>query len=282
MFRNLPRRQAGIVTWSILGLTAIDLLRFGWKFTPFTPREYFFPETKIISFLKQQQRPFRVMSLDKRILPPNTASFYGIESIEGYDPLISSRYEELVAAIARGKPDIDPPFGFNRIITLDSAESPLLPIFGVRYILALTDLEMPYLRKVFEEGETRVYEDTRALPRVYAVEQPIIARSKEQAITALYEMSNPSRQAVVETTESIPSVSMGNDESVDVRRYEPNRLEIETNLAARRLIVVTNSYHPGWRATIDGEGATIYRTNYAFQGIVVPEGEHTVILSFTL
>ncbi|MBI3955716.1 hypothetical protein HY339_00515, partial [Candidatus Gottesmanbacteria bacterium] len=274
-FRNM-------VTLSIVGLVAVDLLRFGWKFTPFTPRDYFFPETKVISFLKEQPQPFRMMSVDKRILPPNTASYFGIESIEGYDPIISSRYEELTAAIARGAPDIKPPFGFNRIVTLESLSSPLFPILNARYILSLSDLPEVYLTKVFEEGETRVYEDTRALPRVYVVERVNTASNKQQAILALYDIKDYRTEAVVEGDVSLPPVPMRSDEGVSLASYAAGRLEIEAMVAVPRLVVIADAYNPKWQATIDGIKATIVRTNYAFQGVVVSQGSHRVTLTYGL
>ncbi|MEK7141530.1 MAG: YfhO family protein [Patescibacteria group bacterium] len=271
-----------IIPWGVVALVVFDVFRFGWKFTPFTPREYFFPETKIITFLKEQPQPFRIMSVDKRILPPNTASYFGIESIEGYDPIISSRYEELIAAVARGVPDIKPPFGFNRIVTLESSGGLLLPLLGVRYILSLTDLSQKYLVKVFEEGETRVYEDSRAVPRVYVVERPVKSSGKQESINALYNIKDFRREAVVEGDVSILSFPMNGDESVSLIRYESNRLEIDSSLSVPRLLVVANAYHPGWRASVDGKTTSVYRTNYAFQGIVVPAGTHNVVFSYSL
>ena len=284
IYRRMHRVASlgNVLAWGFVGLVAVDLLRFGWKFTPFTPRDYFFPETKVLSFLKQQPRPFRIMSVDKRILPPNTASYFGIESIEGYDPIISSRYEEFMAAIARGVPDITPPFGFNRIVTLESLHVPLLPLLGARYVLSLTDLPQQYLVKVFEEGETRVYEDSRAVPRAYIVERPIISFGKEETMNTLYKLKDFRREAVVEGDVSILSVPMKGDESVFLTRYESNRLEIDTSLSVPRLLVVANAYDPGWRASIDGKTTSVYRTNYAFQGIVVPAGTHNIVFSYSL
>jgi len=284
IYRRMHRVASlgNMLAWGFVGLVAVDLLRFGWKFTPFTPRDYFFPETKVISFLKEQPQPFRMMSVDKRILPPNTASYFGIESIEGYDPIISSRYEELIAAVARGVPDIKPPFGFNRIVTLESPNVPLFPLLGARYVLSLTDLPQQYLVKVFEEGETRVYEDSRAVPRAYIVERPIISFGKEETMNTLYKLKDFRREAVVEGDLSILSAPIKGDESVSLTRYEPKRLEIDTSLSVPRLLVVTNAYDPGWRASVDGKTTMIYRTNYAFQGIVVPAGTHKVEFLYSL
>lgn len=270
-----------IVTWSFVALVVTDLLRFGWKFTPFTPRQYFFPETKVISFLKEQTQPFRVMSADKRIFPANTLSYYGIESIEGYDPVIASRYEEFLATIARGKPDISPPFGFNRIVTLDVPMAKLVPLLGVRYILSLSALTESYLTEVFEEGETKVYEDTRAMPRAYLVERLLLVSGKEEAIAKLYGLSDIRLEAVVEGNPEVINIPLQSNESV-IMRYKPTIIEMDVRVGVPRFLVISNTYNRGWRARVDGKETPIYRTNYAFQGIVVPEGTHSVVFSYTL
>lgn len=273
---------ANLVTWSFVGLVVVDLFRFGWKFTPFTPREYFFPETAIITFLKKQDKPFRVMSLDKRILPPNALSYYGIESIEGYDPIISDRFEELMAAIARGKPDISPPFGFNRIVTLENYGTKLVPILNARYILSLSVLSEPYLQHVFDEGETKVYEDMRVLPRAYLVERLISVTGKKETIAGLYGLADLGREAVVEGKPEVIGVPLQSNESIVMTRYEFNTMEIDVRVAVPRFIVISNAYDRGWQARVDGRETPIYRANYAFQGVVVPEGTHKVVFSFTL
>ena len=137
-------------------MVVFDLFRFGWKYTPFTPRAYFFPTTKIIGFLQSQSKPFRVMSLDDRILPPNVSGYYGIESIEGYDPIAPLRYENFLVASERGTSDIARPTGFNRIYTAHNIDSLLLPYFNVRFVLSLTDMDKPFLRLVMREGRPRV------------------------------------------------------------------------------------------------------------------------------
>jgi uncharacterized membrane protein YfhO len=40
--------------------------------------------------------------------------------------------------------------------------------------------------------------------------------------------------------------------------------------------VLSDSWYPGWKATVDQEAATIERANLAFRAVYVPQGTHTV------
>jgi len=275
---NIPR----VVITGIILLTAFDLLRFGWKFTPFTPRSYFFPETQVMKFLMRQKGQFRIMSLDSRILPPDVSSWFQLESAEGYDPIYLSRYGEYIAASERGKPDTTPPFGFNRIITPHNIDSPLVPLLGVRYVLSLNEISRPFLKKVFEEGETRVYEDTRGLPRAYLVEKVLGVVGKGNVLMALFDPElDPKTTAVIEGP-AVPlvSVPLETGEGVDILASSPGLLTLRVRAAMPRFLVITNSYYPAWQAMLDGKSATLHRTNYLFQGIAIPVGDHTVTLRY--
>lgn len=268
-------RTAALFTLVII--TVFDLIRFGWKFTPFTPREYFFPETKVISFLQSQPKPFRVMSLDDRILPPNVASYFGIETIEGYDPIYLARYEQFLAVVARGKPDITPPYGFNRILTLKNIDSPLLPLLNVGYVLTLSDLDRPFLQKVFQEGETRVYEYLSSLSRMYLAEHVVAAEADEAELVALFD-KRKELAAVGPRGLDILSLPLSTDESVEIVRYSPSELVLNVHVRNKRLLVVGNVFAPGWTARIDGGKVPLIRVNYTFQSVVVPTGSHQVTL----
>jgi hypothetical protein len=139
-------------------ITVIDLFRFGWKFEPFTNKEYLFPSTSVMSFLQNQKGTFRVMATDSRILPPNFSIMYKLQTLDGYDPLYLQRYGELMAASGRGKPDISTPFGFNRIITPQDPISRTTDLLGVKYVLSLEKINSSKLKLVFTDGFVKVYE----------------------------------------------------------------------------------------------------------------------------
>jgi hypothetical protein len=265
-----PRKLAVFI---VLFLTVFDLFRFGWKFTPFSPQEYFFPETKTIEFLKAQTGPFRVMALDDRVLPPNAAGYYGIESVEGYDPLYSYRYEQFLKAIAAGRPDLSPP-NLTRMLTIRNIASPLFPILNVKYVLSLEDQGSPLLRQVFREGETRVYEYLAFVPRAYFAQGVrYVSGGDDQVLQAVTDGGDA---AVVETPVDVLAMPFVSSESVQITAYQDNSFTVSLRAANPRLLVIATPHDAGWRAQVNGKQADVLRVNYLFFGVVVPAGESTV------
>ena len=262
----------------IVAVTAFDLLRFGWKFTPFTQRSYLFPSTKLISFLQKNLGEFRFMTTDSRILPPNFSVIYRLQSVDGYDPLYSLRYGEFIAASERGRPDISAPFGFNRIITPQKYESKIIDLLGVKYVLSLSDLNSPKLKKVFQEVETRVYENIDVLPRVFFVSKIVHALDSEEAIRRMFEDSfNPSHMAVVENADKkLQKVEPATIGKANIVSYSNNKVIIETENSETGFLVLTDSFYPIWKVKIDSRRENIYRADYNFRGVIVPGGKHKI------
>ncbi len=61
---------------------------------------------------------------------------------------------------------------------------------------------------------------------------------------------------------------------------EPEALEVATSTSEPGLLVVTRSWDRGWTASLDGKAAPLLRADLAFQGVVVPAGEHVVRLVY--
>ena len=60
----------------------------------------------------------------------------------------------------------------------------------------------------------------------------------------------------------------------------PGRISIATIATSRQLLVLAESYHDGWRATVDGQDRPVLRVYGDFMGCVVEPGEHAVSFSF--
>lgn len=268
------RKKASKLTVYILFLiTVIDLFRFGWKFTPFTAEKYLFPETQILSVLSNKKDHSRVMSLDSRILPPNFSSIYKIQSVEGYDPLFVESFGELIAASERGAANINPPFGFNRIITPHKFESEIINLSGVRYVLSLNEINSPQLEKVVEEGQTRLYENKNYFPRAFFVKETISLLGKQDVINSVFQ--NKDKLMEVAVVEGLSSSKWSTGKATIVE-YKENSIIIETENESEGFLVLTDTFYPTWKASIDGKNVKILRTDLNFRGVVVPSGNHSI------
>ncbi len=256
-------------------LTVFDLFRFSWKFNTFSKKEYLFPTTKTINFLKENSDGYRIATNDPRILPPNFPVIYHLSSVEGYDPLYLQRYAELISSINRNKPNTLPPFGFNRIVRIQNFDSPLVDLLGVKYVLSLTDIKNSKFIKVFEEGQTKVYENENVLPRAFVVQKISVSNDANQTIEKMFDPSfNPINEAVVEEAENKSFDAQG---SVSIDKYDNDRVQITVEIDKPTYLVLTDTYYPTWKAKLDNKTLLkIYRTDYNFRGVFVPEGKHTV------
>ncbi len=61
----------------------------------------------------------------------------------------------------------------------------------------------------------------------------------------------------------------------------PGHLRLTTTTTSSRLLVVKDSFFPGWRATVDGRETPLLRVNGMVQGVQVPAGDdHTIELTY--
>ena len=68
---------------------------------------------------------------------------------------------------------------------------------------------------------------------------------------------------------------------VRLTKYTPRYIDYEYVTSKPATIVFSEIYYPyGWKATIDGEPADIYRVNYMLRAINVPAGAHSIHMEF--
>jgi hypothetical protein len=46
------------------------------------------------------------------------------------------------------------------------------------------------------------------------------------------------------------------------------------------LLILSDTYYPGWKVTVDGQPAQLLRTNYALRGVYLSTGKHQVVFRF--
>lgn len=199
----------------------------------------------------------------QRGLTDNYGSLWGIQDIHGISPLFLASVRDL--------------------LTGDLPNARLWEILAVKYVLSDWD-ELPVPAEVVAEGADRYGPVNAHLlddPRPFALlmEDIRIVDVAEETLAALADPALNLRTTVVLERDPQLAGKPGAG-SADVRRFEPEQVEIAVNADAAALLSVALVDYPGWRAAIDGEPAVILRAYTAFSAIVVPAGEHTVIFTF--
>jgi hypothetical protein len=170
------------------------------------------------------------------------------------------------------------------------------------YPIAVAEGNLAYLdqgqhyQQVYEDRYVRIYENKSVLPRALLVPQVEYVDNVEEATQIVHQGAwpdgrtfSPAEIALVETTSPIrwPSISsteegeaLGGDAQTRVLSTEPGRNEIAVQTDRDAFLVYSENYASGWKAKIDGQPVTVYRTNGALLGVPIPTGQHRIVLSY--
>ena len=233
------------------------------KFLYFSDRRFEFPETPAIAKLKEltSKDYSRVWGYGDASFTPNMLSYYGLYSPEGYDALFSQKYGELLHVIKSGGVVSDQIDRTDAILKGMTERDPmdqspirlrLMSLLGVRYILEYKNAE----------GKEALTNNQRFPPALFTI-------AWEDDAWRIWEYK-----------EALPRAWFSTDGKVTIRRYEPSLVELDVNSSERGMVVLSDTYYPGWVARVDGRNASVERVHDALRGIPVEGGNHTVILTY--
>ncbi len=256
-------------------------------------------DTPAIHFLSAQPNPgsLRVLMLADRSKPnhrdhPNRLMFSGLFCVDGYQNVYPLRYHELFGRMTAPHLMKDPEryayfhnWGQRAYAFGPELNTNLASLMGVRWLYArgVPVTDGPW-RLVFSDRDERVYENPSAFPRAFlasrasgfptrtAVLGAMEAASLETLrTTAYFEGTMPA-----ELGDLAPDASAGVTLSVDT----PDRLVFDVRSGGSATLVVTDSYEPGWTATVNGARREIVPVDGCFQGVAVPKGRSSVLFRY--
>ncbi len=270
------------IFYLILFVNILDLMRYGLKFNPFVPSSLVYPNTKITSYLSNESKkyPWRFMGSDyvkdeKRIFPPNTSVNYRMYAVDDYNPLLLKNYQEFIAVSEWGFTDI-PDFSFNRMIIPNNYNSRLVDLLGVKYVVTINETFSDKLKFLFNEGESRVYENKNVFPRAFMVYSSVLAKTKKEAGAFLLDKNLDLRKTAILDQKVNIEDGKNITNKIQFINYSDNSIKLSVETLKKGILILTDNYYQGWTAVLDGKKSEILKADYAFRGLVIPSGKHIV------
>lgn len=215
---------------------------------------------------------------------PNLSLVHGFDHVLGHNPL---RLQDFMRATCACDTVATP--DQRRFSALfPSYRSPFADLLGVRLIATGVPIEQidPNLRPgdlrlLAQTAEAYVYENPRALPRVMVVPEFRVADFDRLLQTGWPEDVDPRQTVLLDRVpaRAVPG-SPGGRGTARLLRYANTEVVVETETAAPAFLLLTDVWHPWWRATIDGAPTEILKADVLFRAVPLPPGRHRVRFMF--
>jgi len=196
-------------------------------------------------------------------LLPNAGVLYGFDYMQEIDALRRWPYMAFLG-VASGLP----PESLYR----------LLGALNVKYIVSFRALGDKGLTLVghFPEYPSWLYKLDRVVPRVYVAPKVIMQQEPAKVLIRLAaEDFDPLREVIVDQP-LVMTAAKDFQGQAGIVRYTNHDVTIRASLNGPGVLVLTDSFYPGWRAYVDGKETKIFRANLFFRGVSLTAGEHVV------
>lgn len=306
--RLAPESQKSLITLPEFGIVIMviaDLLFFQMRQNPIVDAHRWLEEPKTVQRLKADESLFRIFSpgasevhkaafaaakgwtgdlqpyIDQReYIQPSSNVLYGLSSADGYAQLTPNYVVDIwgdqnrgglilqTASLADGK--LLPQKSFLKIMNL----------FNVKYVISPWQIAAENWELLEQRSQFFMYRNPDVLPRAYFVERYRVAVSEAGKQILLSEDFDPGQEVILHEKPPLDPGKIGGRGTAFVEQYATNHVVISTTTASSGILVLSDTFYPGWNAYIDGVKTRIYQANLCQRAVVVPAGSHIVDFRF--
>jgi len=263
--------SADILILVFIIVTMTDLWRIdsrGAKYIDNPDIKSIFAEPDYVTFIKSQndKEPFRIFNAKQDGSPgslnnnTNFHAYFLLEDFYGYSGIKPRAYQDYM--------DVVNPINRD-----------LWNMLNVKYLITDKPASLPGLKELFASQKSFVYLNESRLPRVFFVDK-IENISPLDFLNQFRDgLIDPKRIGIVEG--EIPKVDAPDSSAnIKILKYDEALIEAEITANGNNFIFIGNTYHPGWKATVNGNETKIFKTNHGFLGLVVPKGNNKVKIEY--
>jgi hypothetical protein len=287
-------RIADPARWAIGAIIALDLFLVGsgrpmnsssLQQDPGVTRDTFDGGASLVrevrGYVDQSLPPWRIDTVDSSMEWTYGAPILQVPSASGISPLALENTIQLRLFLHDGN-------RWGWYYPLEKLDSPVLDLMNVRYVLTrAADIPrfaaLTKFKHVASYPDAEVFENTAVLPRFYFVRRARQVVSLAEAHALIEQRKIDLHEtAITEQPLDLPPSSddAGAPGEVKVLKYEPSRIELSLQASRASLLVLSETYYPGWKAWIDEQPTAIHLVDIALRGVVVPAGAHQLRMEF--
>lgn len=290
--RAARERAGGAATLVLLLAGALDLVAVGRGVNPLAPPELVDHRPPVLELLPAEARLFAAIEGPRCLvagdspagwparwiaalgfldtLRPPSAVRWGLRgSYDGEFTGLGSRWSAPFTAAAQrlGTPEA------RRLLQAGGVSHVLrvgeTPVAGLEHLAVLPS---PYACPL------QVWRVPEALPEAYVVHRERGAGDAQATLDRLLDPAFDPRREVVLADARADGAAADDEARVVARRLDG--LEVEAWLGAAGVLVVLESYEPGWTAAVDGVSAPVLRANGLFRAVRLGPGRHLVRFAY--
>jgi hypothetical protein len=168
----------------------------------------------------------------------------------------------------------------ENVLQVDQTEN-ARKLWGVAYSVASGPT--PYASQQIFAGSSgmKIYWQPNAFPRAWAVHHVTRIEYPNQLNWYVANRLDLLRNEALmyDAPPSVAPCANGQDD-VQLKEDQGSRVGISARLACAGMVVVSDTYYPGWSAWVDGKASPIYPVDGAMRGVVVPAGQHQITMRY--
>jgi len=209
----------------------------------------------IAAFLGDQYEPVRVQ-IDSNVIHYNFGDWYGIDHLGGY---LASLTENVYRVFASARVQM---------------------MYATNFYIVKQPIRPDQVEVFTSRTRVKVNRNPGAFPRAWTVHDALTIKHDGEIAPLLEAASFDARRQtfVKETPPELEKCQA--EETVSLLERQSSRVLLEANLKCRGMVIVADTFFPGWVATVDGQNRPIYEAYGFLRGVVVEAGQHRIEIRY--
>lgn len=232
------------------------------------------PTATDIEINKDKSLDYRVLNFASNTFNENETSYFH-KSIGGYHPAKLRRYQEMVDAYI--VPEMQ-----KAMQAIAAKGGNMQQVDGVKLFPVLNMLNTKYFIFPLQGGATAPLQNPYAQGNGWFVDKIDYVADANAEYAEVGKIDVRHEAVADKQFEAVLGQAKANDSTATVKldKYEPNNLQYTVNSKNGGIVVFSEIYYPGWKATVDGQSVELGRVNYILRAVNVKPGKHIVVLDF--